>query len=414
MAILETAAGTVDDMATADEPSDGGTHPRVTVLLAVYNGGAYLREAVDSVLSQTYRDFELVIVDDGSTDGSIEALPADPRIHVLHNERNIGQIPSLNRGLEKAMGEYVARLDHDDICLPRRLERQVELLAALPEVALAATWVDIVETDGRLWARARPVIDSFAEFAAMIVSGQVSLVHPSLMFRRRIVVDLGGFDESLNASEDQDLYRKLLLAGHDARVVKEALLRYRRHENQMTVSKSAAVWESDGRSYDRFLDALSPSTPARTVRLMLRGHSGYWAEPPLSGEQIDLFFESAVTRLGLVDRGRIPLGTAIARRAAVTLLSGWAGDSGPAAFAAGAGALAGFVKRHGDARARLVAAVAPMLTATVPVGALLGATRAALTRALRSEAVNRLRHRARRSRTLRRLYARVADTRFPD
>lgn len=401
-------------MVTADEPSDGGTAPRVTVLLAVYNGGAYLREAVDSVLSQTFRDFELVIVDDGSTDGSIEALPADPRIRVFRNERNIGQIPSLNRGLQEARGEYVARLDHDDVCLPRRLERQVELLDALTQVALAATWVDIVETDGNLWAHARPVIDSFAEFAAMIVSGQVSLVHPSLMFRREVVVGLGGFDESLNASEDQDLYRKLLLARHDARVVQEALLRYRRHDQQMTVSKSSAVWESDGRSYDRFLHALSPTTPARTVRLMLRGHSGYWAEPPLSGEQIDLFLQSAATTLGLAGRERGLLATAIARRAAVTLLSGWAGDSQPAAFAAGAAALAAFVRRHGDARARVIAVAAPMLTVTVPAGARLGATRAALTRALRSEAVNHLRHRARKSRTLRRLYARVADTRFSD
>lgn len=400
-------------MPTMDELSDGGTSPRVTVLLAVYNGGDYLRQAVESVLAQTYRDFELLVVDDGSSDGSTEALPADPRIRVLRNEHNVGQIPSLNRGLEEARGEYVARLDHDDVCLPHRLERQVELLDSSPEVALAATWVDIVDTNGRLWAPARPVVDSFSEFAAMIVSGQVTLVHPSLMFRRGAVVDVGGFDASLNASEDQDLYRKLVLARQDARVIRETLLRYRRHDQQMTVSKSAAVWESDGRSYDRFLGALAPDSPAHTIRLMLRGHPGYWAEPPLSGEQLDLFVDSAATRLGLDGPGRALLANALARRAAVTLLSGWAGDSEPAAFAAGSGALAGFVERYGDTRTRAVAAAAPMLRATAAAGARLGATRAGLTRALRSEAVGALRRRARASRTLRRLYARVADTRTP-
>lgn len=400
-------------MPTAEELSDGGTSPRVTVLLAVYNGGNYLREAVESVLAQTYRDFELLVVDDGSTDGSIEALPPDPRIRLVRNDDNVGQIPSLNRGLEEARGEYVARLDHDDVCLPRRLERQVELLDSSPEVALAATWADIVETNGRLWAHARPVIDSFPEFAAMIVSGQVALVHPSLMFRRSTVVELGGFDERLSASEDQDLYRRLVLGNQDARVIRETLLRYRRHEQQMTVSRSADVWESDGRSYDRFLGALAPDVPAHIVRLMLRGHPGYWAEPPLTTAQLELFVDAASTRLGLDSPGRALLANAVARRAAVTLLSGWAGDSAPAAFVVGSGALAAFVSRYGDARVRAVAAAAPVLRATAPAGGRLGAARAGLTRALRSEAVGTLRRRARASRTLRRLYARVADTRSP-
>src|SRR5205823_6417419 len=105
-------------------------------------------EAVDSVLSQTYVDFELLLVDDASTDAAVDVLPSDPRIRILRNERNIGQIPSLNRGLHDARGEYIARLDHDDVCLPHRLERQVELLDRTPDVALAATWTDIVDNSG--------------------------------------------------------------------------------------------------------------------------------------------------------------------------------------------------------------------------------------------------------------------------
>ena len=385
--------------------------PRVSVVLAVFNGGSYLREAVDSVLAQTYRDFELLLVDDGSNDGAIEALPSDSRIRVLRNERNLGQIPSLNRGLREAHGEYVARLDHDDVCLPRRLQAQVEMLDASPQVALSATWVDIVETNGRLWTSVHTTLDSFADFAAAVVTGRIFLVHPSLMFRRDIVLGLGGYDESLNASEDQDLYRKLVLARQDARVVPETLLRYRRHEQQMTIAKSAAVWESDGRSYDRFLEALDPEAPARTVRLMLRGDPRFWAEHPLHPEQLEQFLASAGRTLGLDAAGRELVAGAIARQAAVTMVSGWVGDSARSRFGPGAAALAAFTRRHGSMRERALANAAPLLTFSSPVGRGLGSGRELLTRTLRSGALNRVRRAARASRFLRRVYARVADTR---
>lgn len=411
MAAAEAATGGRDGDA---DDFGGETRPRVTTLLAVYNGGAYLREAVESVLAQTYRDFELLVVDDGSTDGSIEALPRDPRIRVLRNERNLGQIPSLNRGLLEARGEYVARLDHDDVCLPRRLQLQVELLDRCPDVALAGTWVDVVDTRGRLWARARPTINSFEEFAADVVAGRALLVHPSLMFRREAVAAIGGFDETLNASEDQDLYRKLVLARHEARVVPETLLLYRRHEQQMTIAKSATVWESDGRSYDRFLLALAPETPATVLRLMLRSHPRFWTEPPLAFAQLEDFLQSASARLGLDAEGREVLARAVAGRARATILSGWAGDGSAGAFRKGAAPLGAFARRHGDPRDRLIGRATPILTITAPVGARLGGARRQLTRAARSDALARVRATARTSRLLRGLYARVVDTRPHD
>lgn len=388
--------------------------PRVTVLLAVYNGGAYLHEAVVSVLAQTYRDFELLIVDDASADGAVEALPDDSRIRVLRNESNLGQIPSLNRGLRDSGGEYVARLDHDDVCLPGRLQAQVDLLDASPEVALAASWVDIVDGAGRLWTQVRPAIASFAELAAQVVTGRIFLVHPSVMFRRDVVAGLGGFDESLDAAEDQDLYRKLVLGRQDARVVPETLLRYRRHEQQMTIAKSAAVWESDGRSYDRFLTALAPRSPATVIRLALRAHPRFWTEPPLAPGQLESFLDSAAATLGLDGDERRLLAGAVARRMTIALLSGWSGDCEPARFAQHASEPAAFVQRHGDTRDRWIGVAAPVLAMTAPLGSRLGAGRARLTKALRSDALDRVRRSARTSRVLRRLYARVIDTRATD
>lgn len=384
---------------------------RVTVLLAAYNGGAYLREAVESVLAQTFGDFELLLVDDASTDGSVDALPADPRIRVLRNERNIGQIPSLNRGLRDARGPYVARLDHDDVCLPRRLEAQVAVLDAQPGVALAATWADIVDTDGRLWTPVRPRTRSFAEFAADVVAGQVFFVHPTIMFRRDVVLELGGFDESLDAAEDHDLYRRLVLARQEARVVEETLLHYRRHDQQMTIAKSANVWASDARSYERFLRELAPDTQASTLRLLLRSHPGFWDEAPLADGELERALDAAAERLALAPSAKDLVARAVARRAAATMLAGWLGDAPPARYGVHAREPARFVRLHGTGASRRLALAEPLLVSTARGGAVAGAARAGIARALRSDVVVGPRRAARRSRLLRRVYARVVDTR---
>src|SRR3954468_13570552 len=242
--------------------------PKVTVLLAVHNGGTYLGEAIESILGQSLDDFELLIVDDASTDASSELAGSygDPRIRVLRNQHNLGQIPSLNVGLRSARGAYVARLDHDDLSLPGRLERQSEVLDAQPEVALVATWADIVDAEGRLWTPIRTRLDSFAEVAAGLLVDRLPLVHPSIMFRRDAVTGLGGFGESLGAAEDKDLYRRLALARHEARVAPEVLVIYRRHEAQMTYAQAEMVVENDERGQETFFAALAPELPVRPLR----------------------------------------------------------------------------------------------------------------------------------------------------
>src|SRR4051794_29608800 len=116
--------------------------PKVTVLLAVYNGERYLREAIDSILGQTFQDFEFLIINDGSTDSTREIILSyhDPRIRLVDNEDNIGQTRSLNRGLALAAGQFVARQDADDISEPERLASQVAFLEIHPEVVLLGTW----------------------------------------------------------------------------------------------------------------------------------------------------------------------------------------------------------------------------------------------------------------------------------
>jgi hypothetical protein len=227
------------------------------------------------------------------------------------------------------------------------------------------------------------------------------------MFRRDVVVDLGGFDARLNAAEDQELYRRLVVARREARVVPETLLRYRRHEGQMTVAKSARVQESDAQSYERFVAALSPDAPARSLRLALFADPRFWEEPPSKTEILEPFFGAVCERLRLEGSDRDVLARAISRSAASSLLAGWFAGR----YDRRATELSAFARTHGAAGPRSVAALEPLLAATAPAGRPVAAARSGLRRALRSAPMNGPRRLARRSRALRRLYARAVDTR---
>lgn len=383
---------------------------KVTVLIAVFDGGAYLRDAVDSVLGQTYPDFELLLVDDASTDGAIDALPADSRIRVLHNEANVGQVPSLNRGLEEAHGEYVARLDADDVMLPHRLERQVAVLDAEPAVALVGTWLDVVDESGTTWSTVRGRVDDYAGFVSAILADRIPFGHPSLMYRRDAVVGLGGYDASLAPSEDKDLYRRLALQRYDARVVAEPLVRYRRHAAQLSQAQMTRQLDHDRESQERFLHELAPSLPARALRLLLAGERGFWTEPPLA--DVEPLLAGAAERLQLAPPECAEVGRVIAERCAGTLLAGWSARS--PGYRERAEAPAAFVAVHGDARARAAAALRPLVSSTRPVGLALGESRTRARRALRNERLEPLRSTLRRSRILRRVYTKVLGFRLVD
>lgn len=386
--------------------------PRVTVLLAVLNGGDYLREAVESTLSQTYRDFELLLVDDGSTDGAVAALPLDARVRVLRNEKNVGQVPSLNRGLREARGEYVARLDADDTMLPTRLERQVAVLDAEPRVALVGTWIDVVDEEGRPWAQLRGDIRDYVEFVAAIVRDRYPFGHPSLMYRRDVVLELGGYDVELAPSEDKDLYRRLALARHEARVVREPLTRYRRHAGQLSQIQTARQLRNDHLGQERFLAALAPDQPAGTVRRLLAADPTFWSEEPLESADLEALLVGAQKRLRLSDEERCEVGRVIAERCAQTLLVGW--STATPGYAARAAAPARFVASYGAASARATLALQWGIRLTKPLGPAAAAARRSVRQALRDERFAGLRAVARRSRTLRRLYARVLGFRLLD
>jgi Glycosyl transferase family 2 len=256
--------------------------PKVTVLMAVHDGEPYVGEAIGSVLDQTFADFELLVVDDASTDATVEVIErfGDPRLRLLRNERNLGQVPSLNRGLREARGTYVARLDADDACRPTRLARQVDVLDSHPRVGLVGTWLEAIDERGRRVGELRKSLDDYVDFLYHTLIMRVYVSHPSAMYRREAVLALGGYDEQTGPAEDKDLWRKLALERYEARIVAEPLVRYRLHDRQLSQTRAAYQREVDGASQDRFLAQLAPEASVTAVRRLLAGDDAAWTHHP--------------------------------------------------------------------------------------------------------------------------------------
>jgi glycosyltransferase involved in cell wall biosynthesis len=204
--------------------------PTVSVLMPVHNAERYLAEAVESILGQTFADFEFLIIDDGSTDRSraiLERYAAhDERIH-LTSRPNTGYTVALNELLGLARGELVARMDADDVALPERLARQVEFLGAHAEVVCVGTAVHMIDAAGRFLRDVHPGMDH-EEIQKRALAGDCPLNHPSVMMRRAAVEAVGRYHPEFEPAEDLDLWLRL---GEVGRLVNlpEVLMKYRQH-----------------------------------------------------------------------------------------------------------------------------------------------------------------------------------------
>ena len=208
--------------------------PRVSVLMAVHNDARFVGETVASVLGQTMGDFEFVVVDDASTDGTAALLAGvgDGRLRVMRNGRNAGQVPSLNRGLSLCRGPVVARIDGDDVCEPGRLAAQLSRLDADPSLDGCATWTTEIDESGDAVGAQEPPGDP--DHVAWSLGHTLRLYHPTMAVRRSAYERHGGYDESHRATEDYDLWCRLVAAGGRLGVVEERLVRYRRRAGQLS------------------------------------------------------------------------------------------------------------------------------------------------------------------------------------
>lgn len=205
--------------------------PKVSVLICVYNGEAFLAEAIQSALDQTFQDYEILVIDNASTDRSVEVARTftDPRIRIFQNESNIGHAGSLNVGLAEARGEYAAILDADDACLPTRFERQTAFLDANPQYLFCGSWS---KTFGA-WDLERRYPTDYESLRASLLF-ECPIVTPAVMLRREMVRDAGmAFDPDFSHAFD---YRFWVEASRRFPIANlgEFLLRYRLHPGQVS------------------------------------------------------------------------------------------------------------------------------------------------------------------------------------
>lgn len=209
--------------------------PAISVILSVYNGETYLKEAIESVRNQTFQNWELVVINDCSTDGTAAILAdfaaRDPRIKVHHNEVNLRLPTSLNKAIDLSEGKYIARMDADDICLPDRLQKQYDFMEQNGDVDLSScrflTLKNGVYACGGVGGRC----DHAALMAMLLVSNPI--LHPGVIAKAEVMKQLH-YDTTRTCTEDLELWTRMAIQGYTLRILPECLLIYRLHDKQIT------------------------------------------------------------------------------------------------------------------------------------------------------------------------------------
>lgn len=209
--------------------------------MPVHNGEMFLRPAMESILNQTFTDFEFIVVDDGSTDRTCEIVRSyeDPRIRLARNESKLGLARTLNKGVELAAGQYIARMDSDDISLPERLARQVVFMDAHREVDACGTFATDIDPAGNIIGDRPRILGKQLEYFYWI---PVPIIHPTAMMRAGVLKNLRYKTDVL--VEDFDLWLRLVKAGHKLSNLPEYLFLYRVHDASFT-SNTRHLFDGD-------------------------------------------------------------------------------------------------------------------------------------------------------------------------
>lgn len=211
---------------------------RVSVVMAVYNGERFLREAIDSVLGQTFSDFEFVILNDGSTDTSQAILEEyrrrDSRI-VTANQENAGIAAALNAVFALASGDLIAHIDQDDRALPNWLEKQLAFLSEHDDCSVVSSYAYFIDTNGKRMGVSRNAVDVISGRASLEPSRFLEIIHSTVLLRKQDFLRVGGYRKGFFGAEDRDLWGRMVTSGMMLRCNPEALVEYRLHGGSATM-----------------------------------------------------------------------------------------------------------------------------------------------------------------------------------
>jgi glycosyltransferase involved in cell wall biosynthesis len=224
-------------------------YPKVSIVLPVYNCQDYVSFAIQSMLGQTFTDFELIILNDGSTDNSLEVINQfsnDSRLRVISRE-NRGLVATLNEGLSLATGQYIARMDADDISIDNRLELQLAFMESHPTIAVLGTGTELINQDGVF---IRNICHPSGEKLEVDMVLGNFIAHPTVMMRKSVIDEIGGYRKPFEQAEDYDLWLRVLSQGYRIDNLPDVLLKYRQtisgisfsnRQTQDVVAKMASI-----------------------------------------------------------------------------------------------------------------------------------------------------------------------------
>lgn len=228
----------------------------ITVLMAVHNGLRHLRAATQSVLAQSFADFEFLIIDDASDEATRRYLKglSDRRVRLLRNDRNLGLTASLNRGLGNCQSQFIARMDSDDLCESDRFAEQIAFLQQNLHLAGCGTWTTDIDDDDA-------VVGSFSvpghpNYVRWTQSWRSVVIHPSVLLRREALDAVGGYDERFRYAQDYELFTRLVVHGHQLAILEKPLLRYRRGSASITSTRTFEQRPAAGRIRKVYLEHL--------------------------------------------------------------------------------------------------------------------------------------------------------------
>ena len=254
--------------------------PKISVLLAVYNGERYVKDATSSVLLQTFGDFELIIIDDGSSDGTPKILNSftDPRIVIVSNEKNEGLIKSLNKGIKMARGEYLARMDADDISHPQRFEKQINYMEANRGIGVLGTAVNHVDEKNKIISTL--IQPQAHESILWKMFFECAIIHPTVIARKEVIEMAGGYDVRFPHIEDTELWMRVADKTRFSNIP-DVLHSHRLHKKSIGSTKSSVQYESGLLLRKRFI--------ASTIGVNMPPNVNKWFsenETILSGDDI--------------------------------------------------------------------------------------------------------------------------------
>jgi glycosyltransferase involved in cell wall biosynthesis len=247
--------------------------PLVSVVMSVYNGETYLREAIDSILNQTFSDFEFIIINDGSSDNSLSIIQSyhDKRIVLIDNDGNKGLIFSLNKGLEIAKGAYIARMDADDVCMPERLNLQVKLFENQPSAMIIGSDYYLLAENKLRYIK--NVNDSDYQKAVLLFAP--CFCHPTVMMRNIFKAKSIYYNQNFIHAEDYKLWTDLYALG-DYFNINKPLLQYRNHSSQISNLKKDSQLQISSLIREQYLKQLNFSlSPHQFEILNLIGNNNF-------------------------------------------------------------------------------------------------------------------------------------------